>query len=102
MDQLQDQGWTARLPIAELDQTGPIRRPRAPKAKPQQVEAAKPAAQAPAAPDWREEFMIYVMGMREWSSIHFRRCNRRRHPAPCPYHRCLRRDDHHAGDNTCH
>ena len=73
MDQLQDQGWTARLPIAELDQTGPIRRPRAPKAKPQQVEAAKPAAQAPAAPDWREEFKLYVKGMREWARIHFRR-----------------------------
>ncbi len=76
MNQVQDQSWTARLPIAELDQTGPIRQPKPPKAEPKKVQPPKEEAQtpaAPAAPDWREEFKLYAKGMREWARIHFRR-----------------------------
>ena len=41
MNQVQDQSWTARLPIAELDQTGPIRQPKPPKAEPKKVQPPK-------------------------------------------------------------
>ena len=45
MNQVQDQSWTARLPIAELDQTGPIRQPKPPKAEPKKVQPPKEEAQ---------------------------------------------------------
>ena len=63
MDQAQNQSWTARLPIADLDQTRPIRPPQPPRTE----------EQAPAGPDWRDEFRLYVKGAREWARIHLRR-----------------------------
>ena len=67
MNQTQDQSWTARLPIAGQD-TGRIPRPQ----KPRPPEQPQPA-QAVAAPNWQDEFKLYVKGMREWARIHFRR-----------------------------
>ena len=67
MDQIQDQSWTARLPIAGQD-TGRIPKPQ----RPRPPEQSQPV-QAAAAPDWRAEFKLYVKGMREWARIHFRR-----------------------------
>lgn len=69
MNQVQDQSWTARLPIAELDQTGAIRWPKRPQPEPKKAEAA-PAADTHG---WREEFRLYLEGTREWTRIHLRR-----------------------------
>lgn len=65
MNQLQDQGWTARLPVVGQD-TGRI--PRPPQAKP-----LEQAAQQTAGASRREELGLYLKGMREWARIHFRR-----------------------------
>ena len=62
MDQPQDQSWTARLPVAELEQE---RAKAAKQAKP--PEQSQP--QQPATPEWQ----LYLKGMREWARIHFRR-----------------------------
>ncbi len=64
MDQIQDQGWTARLPIAGQD-TGRIPRQFRP---PEQA-----PAQAPAALSRQEEFKLYLKGAQEWVRIHLRR-----------------------------
>ena len=62
MEQYQDQGWTARLPVAGREQEkAPVKPP-----------AASGAAE-PAASDWRTEWILYAKGMREWTRIHFRR-----------------------------
>ena len=63
MDQLQQQdlSLTARMPVVGQD-TGRIPAP----------EQALPSKE-PAAPDWQEEFRLYIKGMREWTRIHFRR-----------------------------
>ena len=65
MNQLQEQSWTARLPVVgqEQDRHGGSRHPR----------PSEQAAPPPAAPGWREEFTLYVKGMREWARIHLRR-----------------------------
>ena len=64
MDQIQDQGWTARLPIAGQD-TGRIPRQFRP---PEQA-----PAQAPAALSRQEELKLYLKGAQEWARIHLRR-----------------------------
>ena len=67
MDQLQDAGWTARLPVVGQD-TG-----RIPRTKPARSPEQSAQAQAPAAPVWREEFVLYAKSLREWARIHLRR-----------------------------
>jgi len=65
MDQLQDQGWTARLPVAGQEPERVPRRARPPE--------GQPRAEAPPAPGWQTELRLYAKALGEWTRIHFRR-----------------------------
>ena len=71
MNQLQDQSWTARLPVAGLEQEQAKR--QKPVKPPQPAKAPEQKTQTPASSDWRTEFKLYARALQEWTRIHFRR-----------------------------